>query len=108
MKKIESKNFVEKNLLQTYQEIDGFEVIEQLLLFKGCEFVNNNTVSKKSLDDMALLVYQLKSNPTNRLYVGLVLDKFYLQNDLVKSGRIKIPKEIYDKVKAINDSYKNK
>lgn len=107
-KKIDAKNFVEKNLLNVYQEVDGFYVIENLLLFKGCDIAGaTKCVYKKHLDQIALLVYNLKSNPTNKLYVGLVLDRFYLENDLVtSSGKIRVPTSIYEKVKAINNQYK--
>lgn len=109
-KKVNTKDFVEKDLIKTYEEIDGLTVIEELLLFKGCEIAGaTKIVHKKYLDDMALIVYNLKVNPTNRLYVGMQLDKFYLRNDLVcDSGRVKVPVEIYNRVKTLNDSYKNK
>lgn len=109
-KKVNTKDFVEKDLIKTYEEIDGLTVIEELLLFKGCEIAGaTKIVHKKYLDDMALIVYNLKVNPTNRLYVGMQLDKFYLRNDLVcDSGRVKVPVEIYNSVKTLNDSYKNK
>ncbi len=109
-KKINNKDFVEKDLIKTYQEIDGLAVIEELLLFKGCKIAGaTKIVHKKYLDDMALVLYNLKVNSTNRLYVGMQLDKFYLRNDLVcDSGRVKVPVEIYNRVKKLNDSYKTK
>lgn len=107
-KKINSKDFIEAELIKTYQDIDGLVVIEELLLFKGCDIAGaSRIVHKRFLDDMALVHYNLKVNATNRLYVGMQLDKFYLKNGLVcDSGRIKVPIEIYKRVKELNDSYK--
>lgn len=109
-RKIDKVNFVEPALIKTYQEINGFDVIEELLLFKGVEIAGSaRAVHKKYLDDAALILYGLKVNATNLLYVGMQLDKFYQRNGLVcDSGRVKVPKDIYDKVKALNDSYKTK
>lgn len=107
-KVIDRKNFVSGDYIKTYEDIDGLLVIEELLLFKGekiCE--NGMCVSLKMLDDMALISYNLKVNATNRLYVGIFLDKFYHRNGLVLSGgKIRVPKGIYEKVKAINSQYK--
>lgn len=110
MKRIEEKNFVEKERVRLYEEIDGLEVIEELLLFKGVEIAGaTRVVHKKYLDDMALVHYNLKVNATNRLYVGMQLDRFYKRAGLVcDSGRVKVPKNIYDRVKVLNDSYKTK
>lgn len=109
MSKIISKHdFVPKEVITTYNQIEGLKVIEELLLFKGVEIAGaNRIVHKKYLDDMALVLYNLKVNATNRLYVGLQLDRFYLQYGLVcDSGRIRVPEEIYNRVKKLNDSYK--
>jgi len=110
MKNIDAKNFVEKDLIKCYEEIDGLLVIEELLLYKGVEIAGGTkVVHQKYLDDMALVTYNLKVNATNRLYVGLILDKFYHRAGLVcDSGRIKVPVDIYNKVKTLNDTYKTK
>jgi hypothetical protein len=108
MKRIDEKNFVDKETLKTYSEINGLEVIEELLLFKGVQIAGaNRIVHKKYLDDMALVHYNLKVNATNRLYVGVQLDKYYHRAGLVcDSGRVKVPKDIYERVKELNDKYK--
>lgn len=110
MKPINKKDFVEDEYLKTYEQIDGLKVIEDLLLFKGVEIAGaNKIVHLKYLDDMALVSYNLKVNATNRLYVGLHLDKFYRRAGLTcDSGRIKVPIDIYNRVKELNDSYKTK
>ena len=89
-KKINTNNFVEKQLIETYQSINGLDVIEEFLLFKGVDFVGEaKTISRKFLDDMALVHYNLKVNATNRLYVGMHLDRFYQRECLVcNSGRV--------------------
>ena len=55
---------------------------------------------------MALILYGLKENTTNKLYIGLHLDRFYLRHGL-KSERngIKVPIDIYNKVKGLNEKY---
>ena len=109
--KINLIDFVGQDLIKNYQQIDGFVVIKELLLHKGVGIVNTSkTVSLKDLEYMALVVYGLKSNKTNCLYVGLHLDKFYLRNDLIalQNGRIKVPLDIFDEVKRINDKYRLK
>lgn len=107
---VNSKNKVAAQDLKTYAEIDGLEVIEELLLFKGesiCGGREVRRVSSKLLDDMALVTYGLKSNATNKLYVGMALDKYYQRAGLVhKSGTIIVPVEIFDRVKEINDQYR--
>lgn len=108
MKAINDTDRVDEQTLKTYQEINGLDVIEELLLFKGVGIAGSiRTVHKKYLDDTALALYNLKVNATNRLYVGLQLDRFYLRSGLVcDSGRIRVPNDIYNRVKKLNDSYK--
>jgi hypothetical protein len=103
--RIDKNNFVTPDQLKAYEEIDGLKVIEELLLYKGVEVAGaNKTVSAKLLDEMALVTYSLKVTATNKLYVGLNLDKFYKRAGLTcDSGKIKVPAEIYDRVKALND-----
>lgn len=110
MKVINKKEFVGKEVIKCYEEIDGLLVIEELLLYKGVDIAGAaKVVHQKHLDDMALVTYELKVSATNRLYVGMYLDKFYHRAGLVcDSGRIKVPIDIYNKVKKLNDSYKTK
>lgn len=109
-RKINENDLVDSEMLKTYGEIDGLKVIEELLLFKGVQVAGaTKIVHKKHLDDIALVVYGLKANATNRLYVGMQLDKFYNRAGLVcDSGRVKVPVSIYNRVKELNDSYKTK
>lgn len=96
-----------KELLKVYEDIDGFEVIKELLFHKGESVCRDLRVDKKLLDQMALIVYGLKSNPTNKLYVGFALDRFYRRHDLVTpNGSVKVPVSIYDEVKKINNQYR--
>lgn len=107
--KIKSTSRVDAETIEAYSEIDGLVVIEELLLYKGCDIVIGGAVWLKDLDDMALVCYNLKVNATNRLYVGMRLDKFYHRNSLkMTNGRVRVPQEIYDRVKELNDSYKTK
>lgn len=105
---VNTKDFVPADIIKTYQQINGHDVIEELLLFKGVEVAGAaRVVHKKYLEETALVLYGLKVNATNKLYVGLHLDKYYRRAGLVcDSGRIKVPSDIYDKVKKLNDSYK--
>lgn len=112
MKKVETKNRVDKETLQKYDDINIFDAIRETLLCKG-EFVCSKDmfIPKSLIEDSVLYLYDLKSNPTNRLYVGMIIDRQCLQNDLCReknSKFVKVPKGIYDEVKAINDSYRNK
>lgn len=104
---ISDRNRTDKELLKVYEDIDGVEVIKELLLHKGESVCRDLKVDKKLLDQMALIVYGLKSNPTNKLYVGFALDRFYRRHDLVTpNGNIKVPVSIYDEVERINNQYR--
>lgn len=104
-----NRNRVDGELLKVYEEIDGFKVIKELLLHRGKNVCQDLRVDKKLLDRMALIVYGLKSNPTNKLYVGFALDRFYRRYDLVTpNGSIKVPVKIYDEVEKINNQYRTK
>lgn len=107
---VSNRNRVDKETLQVYERIDGMEVMKELLLYKGEDIViGEMRLNKKLLDDMALIVYGLKSNATNKLYVGFALDRFYKREGLVTpNGQIKVPVSVYEEVKAINDQYRNK
>lgn len=109
MKLIEDKNKVSSELIKIYEEIDGLLVIEELLLHKGENFAKDLRLQRKHIDQMALIVYGLKSNETNKLYVGYSLDRFFRNKDLVTpNGMIKVPVDIYDKVEKINNQYRKK
>lgn len=115
---ISENNFVPKQDIKTFGDIDGLKVIEELLLFKGVDICTTaksihdkvNTVPAKMLDDMALITYGLKVNVTNKLYVGFHLDKFYKRNGLVwhTGAQIIVPNDIYQRVNELNESFKNK
>jgi hypothetical protein len=111
MKHLNEKNFVDKETLKAYDGIELMEVIEELLFFKGVDICNSERMApKKLLEEIALIHYNLKSNPTNKLYVGWVLDRLLLRNNLASDKRttmFKVPKAIFDKVKAENDKYKS-
>lgn len=109
MKTVESKERVNTETLQLYDNIDGLKVIEEALLFHGCEIVHNKHVNIKYLERVALVTYGLKSSGTNKLYVGLYLDRFFKRNGLSNghgAKNIRVPDDVYDRVKALNDSYK--
>lgn len=104
------KHFVDGDTLKVFQEIDGLLVIEELLIFKGLEILRDDkSITRGHLDDMALIVYGLNDNETNRLYISFYLDKFYLQHGL-KSARngingIHVPIDIYNRVQVLNKKY---
>lgn len=99
--------FVQPETIRTYSEIDGLHVIEETLLFKGTDgFRDSMTLPIRLVEHMAHIAYGLTVNPTNKLYVGMYLDKFYKRHGLLsKNGSIKIPKEIFDKVDAIHKTF---
>ena len=105
---ISDKNRANKETIQVYEEIDGLEVMKEVLLHKGEDIViGSMRMDKKLLDNMALIVYGLKSNPTNKLYIGFALDRYFKRLDMVTpNGTIKVPVKIYEEVKAINDKYR--
>jgi len=104
---VSERNRTEKYLIKVYEDIDGYEVIKELLLHKGEDVCKDLRVDKILLDQMALIVYGLKSNATNKLYVGFALDRFYKRHDLVTpNGSIKVPVKIYDEVVETNNRYR--
>lgn len=111
-RRIEPKNRVEKEVIETYESIDLFAVIKETLLCRGERVVSGDLyISKSLLEDSALYLYDLKANSTNKLYVGMIIDKLCLRNDLCheKSDKlVKVPIEIYEEVKTINDKYRNR
>lgn len=106
--KITEKSFFATDKIDLIKNINGLEIIEQYLLFKGEDSVGEiKVILFKNLEDMALVHLGLIVNATNRLYVGTYLKRFYNHNGLVMlSGKIKIPIEIFEKVKTINDRYR--
>lgn len=106
--KLTERSFVPKDRIEAIKNIDGLEIIEQYLLFKGEDSVGEvKAIIFKKLEDMALIHLGLTVNSTNRLYVGTYLMRFYNHNDLVMmSGKIKIPLKIWERVKEINDKYR--
>lgn len=109
MKTVSHQNLVDKETLKRYDDIDGLKVIEEYLLYKGTDDVGNRLfINIKLLEEMALIVYGLKSNSTNKLYVGWYLDKFYKRNNLFGKDRrlIKIPEDIFEKVDKIHAQYR--
>ena len=110
MKSIENINRVDRDSIKLYDNINGFDVMEELFLFKGEDRVCKDLrVDFKFLLDAAFVLYGLKVNATNKLYVAFYLNKFYKNEGLITpNGSIKVPVSIYDKVKSINDKYRNK
>lgn len=109
-RKVEDKDRVNKETIQVYQQIDIMAVIRETLLCKGVEIcTRDRVISKRLLEDSALYLYELKANSTNRLYVGLTIDRLCQMNDLC-TGKddkwVKVPDAIYSEVKEINDKYK--
>lgn len=107
-KPINQKDILPVEQILSYQQISALEVIEELLLFKGLEIAGETrSVNKKLLDDMALVHYNLKVNSTNKLYVGLHLDRSFLKLGLMlANGKIKVPMEIWEKVRGIHATYR--
>lgn len=109
-KKIENKDRVSKETIQVYQQINIYDVIRETLLCKGVEIcTSDRLLAKKYLEDSALYLYELKANSTNRLHVGMSIDRLCQMSGLcTEKGNkwVKVPKSIYDEVKEINDSYK--
>lgn len=109
MRKIESKDKVDKETIDVYDSINGFDVMKELFLFKGEDRVcRDMRVEFKDLLDAAFILYGLKVNSTNKLYVSFYLTRFYKKEGLITpNGRIIAPVSIYDEIKAINDKYRS-
>lgn len=108
MRKIANNDRVDKDTIELYDSINGFDVMEELFLFKGEDRVcRDMRVNFKDLLDAAFILYGFKVNSTNKLYVSFYLNKFYKREGLITpNGSIKVPVSIYDKVKSINDKYR--
>jgi hypothetical protein len=111
MKATNEKDIVDKKTLKLYDDINGLDVIRELLLFKGVEICGDDPdkfVNIRDLEYSAHILYGLKVNATNKLYVGFYLDKFYKRAGLrLDRSYVKVPNSIYNEIKELNDSYKN-
>lgn len=111
-RKINDKDRSCESMLKYYEDMSVVDIIEETLLARGCGIVSSDmTVSKAELEKTALYLYGLKASATNKLYVGLVIDRCCLQNDLASDKsdkRVRVPEVIYNKCKKINDSFKSK
>ena len=106
---IKNSDIVEKETIKLYSEIDPLFVLEELMLNKGEQVVNEKMlVDRKLVDYMSIISYGLKFVKTNELYVGMHLDKYFQQNDMIVGNKIKVPRELYEKCKAINESFRNR
>lgn len=64
-------------------QIDGFHVIEEFLLTKGEEIVNEDMkIPFKPLIEFGLIVYGMKANATNKLAMKFDLEKFFMRNQV--------------------------
>lgn len=94
-------------------EIDGYYVVEEFLLTKGESVVSaERQIPFKPLIDFALIIYNKKANATNRLAMKFDLERFFMRRcagELVGTDikYVKVPDSIYDKVKEINDAFRN-
>ncbi len=105
---IENKNKVDKETLKTYSEIDGIEVIKETLLYKGLEICHDMRIDMKRLSETALVLYGLKNNSTNKLYVDYALNRYYRVSDMLTAGeRVIVPVSVYDEVVEAH-SYRTK
>lgn len=94
--------------------VDGLHVIEQFLLTKGEQMVNKDMkVPFKPLIDFGLVCYNKKVSTTTRAAMKFDLERFFMRRclgELTQSWEtkyVKVPQDLYDKVKAINDQYRN-
>jgi hypothetical protein len=93
-------------------EVDGFKVIEEYLLTKGESVVSSDMkILFKPLIDFGLIVYGLKANATNRLSMKFDLERFFLRRCVgelsgTETKYVRVPDDIYVRVKSINDKYR--
>ena len=94
------------------QQIDGLHVIEEYLLTKGEHVVRKDmTLLFKPLIDFGIILYGMKANATNKLAMKFDLEKYFMRNCLAEfDGHyldyVKVPQDLYDRVKKINDQYR--
>lgn len=97
---------------QKKEEVNGYKVIEEFLLTKGEEIVSAKmTIPFKPLIDFGLIVYGMKVNATNRLAMKFDLEKFFMRNCAgelygTETKSVKVPQDVYDRVKSINNQYR--
>lgn len=110
MKIIEDKHMVDHPTIEKYDQINGFDVIEELFLSKGEDRTCHDLrIDFKDLQESAIFLYGLKLNPTTKLYVSFYLNRFYKREGiLTDAGRVKCPVWLYDKCKSINNKYRNR
>lgn len=106
--RIADKHRVDADTLKIYEGIDGLKVIEDYLLFKGTDNYVHRTIALSKLEKMAHITYALKVNPTNKLYVGTHLERYYRRADLFTSKGIRIPEDIFQRVAALYNGFKSK
>jgi len=94
-------------------EIDGYRVIEEYLLTKGEQVVSNDLkIQFKPLIDFGIIVYGMKANATNKLIMKFDLERFFMRkcSGEISGGEtkfVKVPAEIYERVKKVNDEFRN-
>lgn len=93
-------------------EVDGYKVIEEFLLTKGEHIVHDMKIPFKPLIDFGLIVYGLKANATNKLSMKFDLERFFMRKCAgeisgTETKLVKVPKEIFERVKSINDEFRN-
>lgn len=94
------------------EDIDGFKVVEEFLLTKGEDIVHDMKIPFKPLIEFGLIVYSLKANATNKLAMKFDLEKFFMRKcsstlSGTETKMVKVPQDIYDRVKKVNDQYRN-
>lgn len=95
------------------EEIDGFKVIEEFLLTKGEHIVSQEMkIPFKPLIDFAIILYGLKANETNKLAMKFDLERFFMRKCAgyisgTDTKHVKVPQDIFDRVKSTNDKYRN-
>jgi hypothetical protein len=95
------------------EKIDGYHVIEQYLLTKGEYVVSKDMkIPFKPLIDFGLIVYSKKVNATNRLSMKFDLERFFMRKCAgelsgSETKSVKVPNDIYERVKETNDKYRN-
>lgn len=100
------------SLKEIKPKIDGFYVIEQFLLMKGEQIVSSDMkIPFKPLIDFALICYNQKVNTTSRMAMKFDLERFFMRRchgelSGAETKFVKVPQDLYDKVKLINDRYR--
>jgi len=96
---------------EKFPVIDGLDVIEQYMLFKGehvaFEHENKMRVAFKPLIEMAIVHYGLKLNATNKLKVRFDLEKFFMRRGMMFQEVVEFPKQLYVRVAEINNEFRS-